>query len=101
MTLMRHPTARLLACAVAMAVLPLSSAAADTAASDWADTELGRIIERELDRAFDQLGDALEELPRYSLPEITEDGDIIIRRLPRRQETWPPQPDDPDATIDL
>ncbi len=91
----------ILACAVAAAVLPLSPAAADTDASDWTDSELGRIIERELDRAFDQLGDALEELPRYSLPEITEDGDIIIRRLPRRQESWPPAPEDPDAIIDL
>ena len=101
MTSKRHPKARVLGCAIVAALLPLSSAAADTPASDWSETELGRIIERELDRAFDQLGDALDDLPRYSLPEVTEDGDIIIRRLPRRQEAWPPAPDDPDAMIDL
>ena len=68
---------------------------------DWSETELGRMIERELDRAFDQLEETLDNLPRYGLPEVTEDGDIIIRRLPRRPEAWPPAPDDPDAVIDL
>ena len=100
MALMRYPKAGSLAWAVVAAVLSAAPAAADTAASDWTDTELGRIIERKLDRAFEQLGDALEQLPRYSLPEVTEDGDIIIRRLPRRRESWPP-PGEPDATIDL
>ena len=98
---MPRPRARVFACAIAALVLTSWPAAADSTASDWADTELGRIIERELDRAFDRLGDALEELPRYSLPEITEDGDIIIRRLPRRQDSWPPVPQDPDAMIEL
>ena len=101
MTVTRRSTTRLLAWAMAAAVLPLSSAAADTGASGWRDSELGRIIERELDRAFDRLGDALEELPRYSLPEVTEDGDIIIRRLPRRRENWPREPEAPDSIIDL
>ena len=62
MTFMRHPGARVLACAIVAAVLPLSPATADAGASDWTESELGRIIERELDRAFDQLEPAQREI---------------------------------------
>lgn len=101
----RRHTRRGLAAAVTATALALSVPAwAEDSGSrleDWSDTELGRMIERELDRAFDQLEETLDSLPLYALPEVTEDGDIIIRRLPRRPETWPPAPDDPDTMIDL
>ena len=101
----RRHTRRGLAAAAAATALALSGPAwADDTGSpleEWSDTELGRLIERELDRAFDRLGETLDSLPLYALPEVTEDGDIIIRRLPRRPDTWPPAPDDPDAMIDL
>ena len=93
-------TAGLFAAALALSA-PAQADDTGPGLGDWSETELGRMIERELDRAFDQLEDTLDSLPRYGLPEVTEDGDIIIRRLPRRPETWPPAPDDPDAVIDL
>ena len=59
--------------------------------------EIDRLIQRELDRVLDRMMDALGTLPRYALPEMTEDGDIIIRRLPPRPEGWTsPDKDTPD-----
>ena len=105
MTAVRTAKTRLAAVAFAVALLPLSTAAhadgSGTARPGWTDTELGRMFERELDRVFDRLEQALESMPRYALPEVTEEGDIIIRRLPRRSESWPPAADDPESTIDL
>ena len=63
--------------------------------------ELDRLIERKLDRLFDHLQGVLQDLPRYALPELTEDGDIVIRRLPRRPEGWSRIPKDPDEMVDL
>ena len=63
--------------------------------------DLKQLIERELDRLRNRLEGALEDLPRYALPEMNEDGDIIIRRLPREPERWRRQPDESDGTLDL
>lgn len=60
-----------------------------------------RRIEREVGRMFDHLQGVLEDLPRYALPEMTEDGDIIIRRVPRNAEKWPREPQGPDEILDL
>ena len=105
MTAVRNSKARMVAMAFAVALLPLSTGAhadgSGTSRPGWSDTELGRMFERELDRAFDRLEETLESIPRYALPEMTEEGDIIIRRLPRRSESWPPTAEDPESTIDL
>ena len=45
-------------------------------------------------RMFDAL---LREIPRYDVPEVTEDGDIIIRRLPPPEDE-PPAPRPPPPT---
>ncbi|QQP88006.1 hypothetical protein IGS68_18285 [Skermanella sp. TT6] len=43
----------------------------------------------------------VEELPRYGLPEITENGDIIIRRIdPGRAKEAPRIPADPGDPAD-
>lgn len=63
--------------------------------------DLEGLIERELDRLRDHLEGALNDLPRYALPEMNEDGDIIIRRLPRRPEGWPHRREEPSDTLDL
>lgn len=44
--------------------------------------DLRDLMEQALRELEDQLKDTLESIPLYDLPEITEDGDIIIRRLP-------------------
>lgn len=105
MAAIRYMKTRMVVAACVVASLPLSTAAfADGSGTErpgWSDTELGRMVERELERAFDRLEDVLESMPRYALPEVTEEGDIIIRRLPRRPEGWPPAAEDPESTIDL
>lgn len=44
--------------------------------------ELRGLMEQALRHLEDRLKDTLESIPLYDLPEITEEGDIIIRRLP-------------------
>lgn len=39
-----------------------------------------------LHRTWRDLETIVEGLPRYGLPEITEDGDIVIPRLPREDD---------------
>lgn len=41
--------------------------------------------------------EALEKLPRYGMPEMTPEGDIIIRRYPRRS----PAPAKPNSGPDI
>ena len=41
--------------------------------------------------------EALEKLPRYGMPEMTPEGDIIIRRMPRRA----PAPAKPNTGPDI
>ena len=76
------------ACA-AMLLLATPGSAGETrpAVPDGQPGEFERMIRQELDRVFEQIEGVLESLPRYALPEVTEDGDIIIRRLPNRPET--------------
>lgn len=86
-----------------VAVLTAAAVQAEEGATapDRRAGELDRFIERHVDRLVDRLRDVLEEVPRYSLPEVTEDGDIIIRRLPPRREVWPPEPDGSGDTLEL
>ena len=56
--------------------------------------ELAREAADQIFRALDLL---LKSIPQYDRPEITEDGDIIIRR--HRPHATPPPADD-DPTID-
>jgi hypothetical protein len=44
----------------------------------------------------------VEELPRYNLPEINENGDIIIRRIdPHARPEQPMPPVSPEKGVDL
>ena len=92
------------AAAFAVATLLATAGWADDGerpAPDSPYPELDQLIERKLDRLFDDLEGVLEDLPRYALPEITEEGDVIIRRLPRRPQEWPWARDVPDEMVDL
>lgn len=60
----------------------------------------------ELQRLLDELGRLIERMPRYALPEVTEDGDIIIRRKDAPDADEPPDDgrpaeEGPDGVIDL
>ncbi|NNG05180.1 MAG: hypothetical protein HKM95_13940 [Inquilinus sp.] len=57
-----------------------------------------------LNRTLRDLEIIVEELPRYGLPEITADGDIIIPRLPRDEHPrrgGDDDEDDDDEALDL
>jgi hypothetical protein len=53
--------------------------------------------------AIEQLMRALElmieSIPQYELPEINEDGDIIIRRKRRKERETPGEPEAEETTI--
>ncbi len=53
--------------------------------------------------AIEQLMRALElmieSIPQYELPEINEDGDIIIRRKHRKERETPGEPEAEETTI--
>ncbi len=54
----------------------------------------------EFDRFMRRLEELVDQVPRYAMPEMTEDGDIIIRRLPPRRDGDDP-PADAGDSLDL
>lgn len=67
--------AALITAMIAMGALP-ASAGERPPATD----EATRDIIEGVERLRDGVSKLIDSLPRYSLPEITEDGDIVIRR---------------------
>jgi hypothetical protein len=41
----------------------------------------------------------IESIPQYELPEVNEDGDIIIRRKRRKERETPGEPEVDETTI--
>lgn len=66
------------------AVLAIAPATAMAAESD-----VERLAREGAEKFVEALEILIERMPRYELPEITDDGDIIIRR--RDPDTAPPQ----------
>ncbi len=77
----------------------LAVAGAPTTLRAAAGDELGR-AEDMAREAIEQLMRALElmidSIPQYEMPEIEENGDIIIRRKRRKERPEPGQPDAPE-----
>ena len=73
--------------ALAMAV-PLP-AAADSAA-DWRRQmeDAAATLRQEVDKALGQVQDLLRTVPRYELPQMNDNGDIIIRRKRQPEDPW-------------
>jgi hypothetical protein len=80
---------------------PAHAGETETPAPDSSRPDFERLMEGKLERLFDHLEGVWQELPRYALPEVTEDGDIVIRRLPRPPERWLRTPLDPDEMVEL
>ena len=51
-----------------------------------------------IDKLMRALSLAIENLPQYAMPELNENGDIIIRRLNPRATKPRPKPQSPDET---
>jgi hypothetical protein len=61
----------------------------------------GALAREAIDKMMRALSMAIENLPQYAMPELNENGDIIIRRLNPRAEkprTKPPQAPDETRT---
>jgi hypothetical protein len=83
-------------------MLPLAGPAAADSRHDDGLGDAGREIAQGLERIREGLAQLLEEIPRFAPPEITEEGDIILRRtnppanppggLPPREDRDAPPP---------
>ena len=58
--------------------------------------EMAKEAIEQLLRALDLM---IESIPQYELPEINEDGDIIIRRKRRKERETPGEPEAEETTI--
>ncbi|UEM22625.1 hypothetical protein JL100_007715 [Skermanella mucosa] len=98
---MRLPISMLCVSAM-LAVTPVAAEPAVPPQREPSGTDLAMEGLNKLMLGLQQL---VEELPRYDLPEITENGDIIIRRIdPGRipeAPRIPGDPADPDGGVDL
>ena len=78
---------------LAGAVAPMAPSAAQQDDRGRAE-EMAREAIEQLMRA---LGLMIESIPQYEMPEIEENGDIIIRRKRRTPEPEPREPGHPEA----
>jgi hypothetical protein len=60
----------------------------------------GALARDAIDKLMRALSLAIENLPQYAMPELNENGDIVIRRInPRAEKPKPPRaPGNPDET---
>ena len=81
---------------MAVALVVVLAAAGPTAAQEQSPQERAEELAQEgLDRLLLALDALLEAIPQYELPEVLENGDIIIRRSRPGDEELP---DDMDET---
>ncbi len=104
---MREPgRAKMKRCKALISVIFLSAFLAGAGAS----TTLRAAEGDQLDRAEDMAREAIEQLmralelmidsiPQYEMPEIEENGDIIIRRKRRKERRKPSVPEVEETTI--
>ncbi len=72
-------------------------ARADEQSNDWPDQFRFRL--EGLDKLMQGMDDLLRSIPRYQAPIIDDNGDIIIRRVPREREFDPfVRPVEPEFT---
>ena len=77
-----------------LAALPVALAAGES--EDESVGELAREGVETLMRALEAL---IDEIPRYEMPELNEDGDIIIRRKRKPDEGSPEDPDIDETSL--
>ncbi len=92
---MRHGLAIWVLIAALAVAGPVPAQAPDPGTGDRERAEeLAREGFEQLLRALEAL---LQSIPQYEAPEITEDGDIIIRR--KRKPPEPPEPPEPPGSV--
>ena len=87
---------------VATVVLSFWAGGLEAQAQDQSQSERERAEEmaREgMERILRALNMLMDSIPQYELPEVNENGDIIIRRKnPTPKETTPKRKEEPDST---
>ncbi len=82
--------------ALALAAGAPGPALADPPSDRARAEEMAREAIEQLLRALELM---IESIPQYELPEVNEDGDIIIRRKRRREREAPGEPEVEETTI--
>lgn len=77
-------------------------ASADAGAGpEQSEEQAERLALEGMEKLFRALELFIESIPQYEMPEVTEDGDIIIRRKRRPEGLEPPRRDgEPDSDMD-
>jgi len=82
---------------VVVVIIALSMPIPAFAQSQGNDKDPREMIEGAVEMMIQALELMLNTIPQYEPPEVLENGDIIIRRKPRKQEQPPPEK---DTTVD-
>ena len=94
----KYLATRALAVALVVAVAGPALAQAQSPAPPQEERP-GALARDAIERMMRALSLAIENLPQYGMPELSENGDIIIRRLnPRAEKPKPPAPQNPDES---
>ncbi len=91
---MRRRLPAYMAAALALMLLGAEPAAGDDLSEQEQAEELAREAMEQFMRALKMF---MQSIPQYELPEINENGDIIIRRKRRPEGDDPGEPDDSEA----
>ncbi|SDF88211.1 hypothetical protein SAMN05216241_10316 [Limimonas halophila] len=77
------------------------AASAPAAAQDEEPQDPGAQAREGAEQILDALRGLLQMMPRYGMPQVQEDGDIVIPRLdePENGDGEDAAPDDPDAGV--
>jgi hypothetical protein len=90
---------RALAVALALAVVTAPALAQAQAPAPPENQQPGALARDAIDKLMRALSLAIENLPQYAMPELNENGDIVIRRInPRAEKPRPPRAGSPDET---
>lgn len=90
MTIVRSGFLAVLLASLLIGAAPAASSAASHATEREQAEQMALEAMQQLMRALELF---IQSIPQYEAPEITDDGDIIIRRKRRQEQKAPSQPD--------
>ena len=91
---------RVLAFALALALLTSPVALAQGAGEGDPRKQAEELAREGTEKLLEALSIILNSIPQYALPEVNENGDIIIRRVRPRSEPAPSEEIPPDSDMD-
>ena len=91
------PGLRGVALALALALAPAGAAQAWAEDPHHGDEDPSELARDGIERLMRALDGFVRMIPQYDLPELTEDGDIIIRRRRPGEQPEPPKRESPEV----